>query len=64
MSHPASTSTIPTPQFAHKAQRARSIALWVLVGASVVVAFAVLVADAALTAEQRTAVFAHTGMFP
>jgi hypothetical protein len=60
----ASISTTPTTQSAQSARTERPIALWVLAAAFVVIAVAVLIADASLTPAQRIAVSVQTGMFP
>jgi hypothetical protein len=64
MDHLASISAVPTTQRAQNAQTKPPIALGVLGGALMVIAVAVLPADAALAPEQRIAVFMQTGNFP
>ena len=64
VNHPASTTATLTTQPAQSAQAERPSALWVLAAAFVVIAIAVLVADASLTPEQRFAVFLQSGTFP
>ena len=64
MNNSVSLSATPTTHPAQNAQAERSIALWVFVLALMVVAVAVLMADASLTPEQRIAVFMQAGHFP
>jgi len=64
MIHPASISASLTTQPVQSAPAQRPIALWVLAACFLVIAVAVLVAEASLSPAQRIAVFMQTGMFP
>jgi hypothetical protein len=64
MNDRVSISPTLTMQPAHSVQTKLPVALWTLAAAFVVIAVAVLVADRALTPEQRFAVFLQSGMFP
>jgi len=64
MNQPGSSAAALTTQPGQNAQAGRTTALWVFGGALMVTAVAVMLADAALTPEQRIAVFMQTGIFP
>jgi len=64
MSHPTSISATLTTQPAQSAQAERPIALWVLAAALILIAVAVLLADASLTPEHRIAAVMQSGVYP
>ena len=64
MNQPGSIAVPLTTAPPENAQAKRPSVSWIFCGALMVIAVAMMLADAALTPEQRSAVFTQAGHFP